>query len=98
MLSIFIFKWVEGAYYDENGGIEVNRKWYKDNGGLREDGVEGNAIFIFVNNIYLFSVLAFNISSPWRKEFWTNVPLVIVAVLALAYNVVSTVVPAAAWS
>lgn len=52
------------------------------------DGVETNAIFILVNNIYLVSVLAFNISRPWRKEFYYNAPLVIAATLAFAYNVV----------
>ena len=46
-----------------------------------------------MNNIYLASVLAFNISRPWRKEVFTNLPLVIVTVLALAYNTILAVVP-----
>lgn len=59
------------------------------------DGVEGNSIFLFVNNMYLFSVLAFNISRPWRKEVFTNLPLVIVACLAITYNTLIAVVPGA---
>lgn len=38
-------------------------------------------------------MLAFNISRPWRKEVFTNLPLVIVTVLALAYNTILAVVP-----
>lgn len=54
-------------------------------------------MFVFVNNIYLVSVLSFNISHPWRKEFYTNVPLVLAALLAFAYNIVMTLWSDADW-
>lgn len=80
------------------GGIDNGRQAYKDNGeDLVLDGLENNAIFIFVNNIYLISVLAFNISRPWRKEFYYNAPLVVAAALALAYNLIMGLVQAADW-
>jgi len=56
--------------------------------------VEANAIFIFVNNLYLFTALAFNISRPWRKEAFTNPPLIIVTLLGVAYNTLIAVVSA----
>jgi hypothetical protein len=52
-------------------------------------------VFIFSNNIYLASVLAFNISAPWRKEVYTNFPLVLVILLTLSYNTIIAVIPAA---
>jgi magnesium-transporting ATPase (P-type) len=60
--------------------------------------VEGNALFVFVNCIYLTSVLAFSISHPWRKEFFTNVPFVVVTVLALVFNVLVCMVEQVDWS
>lgn len=46
----------------------------------------------------LTSVLAFSISYPWRKEFFTNIPFLIVVVLAFAANCVICMVPGADWS
>jgi len=31
-------------------------------------------------------VLAFNISSPWRKGFYTNIPLIIASIGVFGYN------------
>lgn len=40
VLSIYIFIWVEGDYYQEYGGVDNNRQWYEDNGQeFRLDGV-----------------------------------------------------------
>jgi len=47
--------------------------------------------------MYLFSVLAFNISKPWRKDFWTNIPLLLVVLMALAYNILATLIKEADW-
>ncbi len=55
--------------------------------------MEGNAVFVFTNNLYLISVLAFNISAPWRKEIHTNLPLCIVTILAFTYNLIIAIVP-----
>ena len=44
------------------------------------------------------SVLAFNISKPWRKEFFTNIPLVLIAVLVLVFNILMSLFDWADWS
>ena len=87
ILAILIFIWVDEEYYYKYGGFEVNKEYYEENEDFRLDGVEGSIIFVFANNIYLFSVLAFNISRPWRREFWTNIPLVVISILVLVFNV-----------
>jgi len=43
--------------------------------------------------MYIFSFLAFSISKPWRKEFWTNIPFMIVLVIVFVYSVLICVVP-----
>jgi magnesium-transporting ATPase (P-type) len=43
--------------------------------------------------MYIFSLLAFSISKPWRKEFYTNVPFMIVLVLVFGYSVLLAIVP-----
>jgi hypothetical protein len=47
-----------------------------------------------VNNLYLFTALAFNISYPWRKEVFTNLPLIIVTLVGIAYNTLIAVLSA----
>ena len=39
--------------------------------------------------------MAFSISRPWRKEFYTNIPFMIVLLLVLSYSIVIIVVPQA---
>lgn len=36
--------------------------------------------------MYIFTLLAFSVSKPWRKEFYTNVPFLIVLILVLAFS------------
>ena len=67
ILSIYLFKWTDEEYYNTYGGFDNNQEYYNENEDFRLDSVEGLCIFIFTSNIYLFSVLAFNISKPWRK-------------------------------
>lgn len=49
---------------------------------------------MFVNNLYLFTALAFNISRPWRKEIFTNPPLILVTLIGVAYNTLIAVLSA----
>lgn len=44
--------------------------------------------------MYIFTLLAFSISKPWRKHFLTNPLFDIVLVLVLVYSLVIIVVPA----
>lgn len=48
---------------------------------------------MFSNFIYVFTLLAFSISRPWRKEFYTNVPFTILLVAVLALSTVLVLVP-----
>lgn len=97
IFSILVFSWVESDYYAQEGGFDNGKAKYDLEGDFVLDGVEANATFTFVNNVMLVSVLAFSISHPWRKQFWTNLPFLIVTLLALAANVVLNLVEQADW-
>jgi hypothetical protein len=43
--------------------------------------------------MYIFSLLAFSISKPWRKEFYTNVPFMIVLIIIGSYSTLLAIVP-----
>lgn len=98
IISIIIFSKVQVDEWNAFGGFDNGKINYYINGEFSEEGVQGNTIFVFVNNIYLVSVLAFSISHPWRKQFYTNIPFVIVTLLALIYNILCCMVPALDWS
>lgn len=43
--------------------------------------------------MYIATLLAFTISQPWRKEFYTNPLFMFVLVLILPYSIIMMVVP-----
>ena len=43
--------------------------------------------------MYIASLLAFSLAKPWRKDFWTNLPFMIVLVIVLSYSFLMTVAP-----
>lgn len=43
--------------------------------------------------MYIFSLLAFSISKPWRKEFYTNVAFMVVLFIVGAYSILLVIVP-----
>ena len=45
--------------------------------------------------MYLFSVIAFSISYPWKKPFWTNWVFMLVYSIIFIYSVLIVMVPAA---
>jgi hypothetical protein len=45
-------------------------------------------LFVFSNFLYIGIALATSVSKPFRKEFYTNIPLVINIVALWAYNVI----------
>ena len=55
------------------------------------DSHEGNLLFLFSNYIYISTVLAFNISKPWREDFWKNKLLMGVLFLVLIYTTMITI-------
>lgn len=54
---------------------------------MLEDTIEGNAIFIISNFLYLFSVVAFTITVPWKKEIYTYLPYAILFAVFFTYSV-----------
>ena len=84
----------EQLEYWSNGGEEVNYKAYKDNDNSFITGTpETGILFLFTNFLYIFSFVAFSISKPWRKEFFTNVPFMVVFVVSFSYSVLLALVP-----
>jgi magnesium-transporting ATPase (P-type) len=59
------------------------------------DSYENNALFLFSNIMYIMTLLAFSISKPWRKEFFTNPFFMGVLLFVLTYSLVMIVVPEA---
>lgn len=57
------------------------------------DSYENNILFMFSNFIYVFTLMAFSISRPWRKEFYTNIPFTILLVLTLALSTILIILP-----
>lgn len=56
---------------------------------------EVQSIFMFSNFMYVFSVIAFSISKPWKKYFFTNWPFMIVLILVFTYDILICLVPEA---
>jgi magnesium-transporting ATPase (P-type) len=50
---------------------------------------------MFSNIMYIFTLLAFSISKPWRKDFYTNPLFMIVLIVMLSYSLIMIVVPGA---
>ena len=71
----------------------MNMQRYIDEEDFIKDTPETNIIFLFTNFMYIFSLLAFSIAKPWRKDFWTNLPFMIVLFVVFTYCVLLTVVP-----
>lgn len=82
---IAIFQAYNSDYYWTYGGMENAKASYDSYGGF-VFGLETCVIFIFVNNVYVITMIAFNIAKPWREYFFTNLPLMIAIGLTLLYN------------
>jgi hypothetical protein len=54
-------------------------------------------MFIFTNNVYVATMLAFNIAKPWREYFFTNIPLMVAVILTICYNQMLLLWDSVAW-
>lgn len=80
--------------YYQTGGLAHNFSAYAESGDtLAMDTPEAAALFLFSNHMYIFTLLAFFISQPWRKDFWTNTPFMCMLVIVFGYNVLLCVLP-----
>lgn len=52
---------------------------------------------MFINLIYTSTVIAFNIAAPWRKNYYTNLPLMFITVVILTYSSLIALVPDCDW-
>lgn len=81
--------------YINNAGEDVNLAAYLVDNEFVQTTYEVQSIFMFSNFMYVFSVMAFSISRPWKKFFFTNWPFMIVLVLVFAYNFLICLYPPA---
>ena len=82
---IAIYQAADPDFYATNGGMELAITNYNDNEDFAP-GLEGTILFVFINNMYVISMITFNIAKPWRQYFFTNIPLMFSIVLTLFYN------------
>lgn len=48
--------------------------------------MENTSIFLYSNFQYVISVLVFSISKPFRKPFYTNLPLLVSLIIVIGLN------------
>ena len=60
---------IQREFYE---GLDRNREFFEDNDRLMTNNQEAGVLFIFSNFLYLGSIIAFSISKPFRKPFYTN--------------------------
>lgn len=81
--------------YYNNAGEAINLQAYIDTQDFSLTNFEVQTIFMFSNFMYLFSVVAFSISKPWKKEFYTNPYFMVVLIIVFAYDIIICLVPEA---
>ena len=80
--------------YSTIGGQAANKQTYIDNDNSFPDNtIELSITFLFSNFMYIFTVLAFNIGSPWRKSFFTNIPFMVTLVIVSTYTILICIAP-----
>jgi magnesium-transporting ATPase (P-type) len=94
---IAIYQAYDSRYYWANGGMEAAIGNYGSS-AVYTPGLEANILFVFINNIYLAAIIAFNIAKPWRQHFFTNPPLMIMVILSLLLNHIVFFWPAGTWA
>ena len=97
IVFIAVYEKHDPTYYWTNGGMDNAISNY-NNGSSFELGLESTILYVFINNSYVISILAFSIAAPWRKYFFTNIPFMIVTVLALVYNQIIILWGSGTWS
>lgn len=91
LILVLGFKFGEEAGYS----FDMTEKQFieEGEGEFILDSYEGNIIFLFTNIIYFFTVIAFTVSKPWRKEFYTNIPFTAALFLSMGYSSAMIVMP-----
>jgi len=91
LLSIYSIQTIfaEDVEYNIIGGVSNNLIRYKQSSDeLLYDTVEGSAVFIAANFFYLFSIIAFTITRPWKKPIYTYIPFVLLLIVLLGYSMI----------
>lgn len=95
---IAIYQLVEGDYYSQYGGMDNAIANYNTETDFVMGGLEASTMFVFSNNLYVMTMLAFNIAKPWREYFFTNLPLMAAVIISVAYNQMLILWEEATWS
>lgn len=95
MSIIAIYQAYNSDFYWTYGGMDVAKVNYDADGF--SNGLEANITFVFTINVYVITMIAFNVAKPWREYFFTNIPLMIVIIGALLYNQILLLWPEASW-
>ena len=80
------------------GGLDNAISDYEKLGYFPVDRLEGDVLFVFINNIYVATLLSFTISRPWRRHFITNLPLMAAVVGLSIYHQMLILWKDAGWS
>lgn len=79
--------------YANTGGVDNGRAYYLAEEDFNLESPEVNVLFLFSNFMYLFTLLAFNIGEPWRRNIFTNIPFMGVFVFIIIYTILIVFVP-----
>ena len=76
-------------------GLKVNyKKYIAANKVLLIDSTESNITFLLSDMFIVASIMAFMITKPWKKEFYTYLPFTIPYVIVALYTALLYIVPA----
>jgi magnesium-transporting ATPase (P-type) len=81
--------------YYTYAGTDVNLLAYQVEEDFVTNTYEVQSLFMFSNFMYIFTVMAFTIGSPWKRFFGTNPFFMIVLVFVMTYSILICVVPKA---
>jgi cation-transporting P-type ATPase 13A2 len=89
--------YAESLHYQQTSSFQKNYQLYLANGqsGFLYHTTENNALFLVANFFLLGSEIAFLITKPWKKEFYTYLPFSIPFACAFTYTILIVVYPPA---
>ena len=84
---IALYERVNYEVYWSLGGMQNSIAAFEASGDFSKFLLEGDTVFLFVNNIYLSLMLTFSIAKPWRAYFFTNIPLMVIIAFVVFWNI-----------
>ena len=81
--------------YPSTVGFTINKAIYVANDSCSQSTPETNILFLFVNFIYLTTLVAFTLGQPWKKSVYTNKIFMVILTVVLTFTIVIVLVPEA---